>query len=229
MPMAIAPGLRPPGSGSHCGGARWLLWHELRAWKAFLNAIKCPTLRARRQTNRILWRAFFTGHHRASLGITGNHWASPGITGHRWFGRMVSLDQTNDHEPSTRQSESRRPTSQHDTTIILTPIRKPTLTRGRYAYHIYSSNWSIPRSSLRMDTEPVDPMANATATDIPSWDDEDEVTMAAPEGAGNLGAQSLRDAQLEEERDKLKKRAEKFGIEYKEPSSAKVPTSVPLQ
>ena len=80
-----------------------------------------------------------------------------------------------------------------------------------------------------MDTEPVDPMANATATDIPSWDDEDEVTMAAPEGAGNLGAQSLRDAQLEEERDKLKKRAEKFGIEYKEPSSAKVPTSVPLQ
>ena len=57
---------------------------------------------------------------------------------------------------------------------------------------------------------------------MPSWDDEDEMTMQAPEGAGELGAAQLRDAKLEAEKAANKKRAERFGTEYVEPSSTKL-------
>lgn len=69
---------------------------------------------------------------------------------------------------------------------------------------------------------PTSPTSMETNNAAVAWDDEDEVTMKAPEGAGEMGAKSLRDAQLEEERAKLKARAEKFGVEYKEPSMTKV-------
>jgi len=61
----------------------------------------------------------------------------------------------------------------------------------------------------------------ARQIEMPSWDDDDEVTMAAAEGAHTMSAQELRDAELEAEREQNKKRAERFGTEYVEPSSSK--------
>ena len=61
----------------------------------------------------------------------------------------------------------------------------------------------------------------AKKLEMPAWDDEDEVTMAAAEGAHTMSAQELRDAKLEAEREQNRKRAERFGTDFVEPSKTK--------
>ena len=75
---------------------------------------------------------------------------------------------------------------------------------------------------MEVETGAQEAVPESKALDMPSWDDEDEMTMQAPEGAGELGAAQLRDAKLEAERAANKKRAERFGTEYVEPSSTKL-------
>jgi len=79
-------------------------------------------------------------------------------------------------------------------------------------------------------------METAVVEDIPTWYDEDEVTMTAPEGTGDIaaqvianesteavsGAQAIFDSQYEAEKEKNRKRAERFQLDYVEPSKTKV-------